>query len=184
MSFLGCIGHLMEGSGLDDVLEVAYAPNAVIHMLRGKAVSRAIRGHMTVNSALNALLTADCFNLNLPLPELPIESDDLETEEVDSTEEMSQDVFDAVPVVGASRKPTGIREESRIKENEIANAAELFDSLITPGGDVGLDETGNADFSSSVERSLSWKKNELKEFPTASLWLQYMHLIDLLCHFL
>ncbi|KAL8616901.1 hypothetical protein ACOMHN_041820 [Nucella lapillus] len=43
MSFMGCIGHLMDGSGLQEILELAYAPNAVVHMLTGKAVSRAFR---------------------------------------------------------------------------------------------------------------------------------------------
>ena len=39
MSFLGSIGHLMNGSGLKEALEVVYAENAVSHMLTGKAVS-------------------------------------------------------------------------------------------------------------------------------------------------
>ncbi|KAL8604331.1 hypothetical protein ACOMHN_028094 [Nucella lapillus] len=42
MSFLGCIGRLMAGSGLKQVLEVAFASNSVIHMLSGKSVSRAV----------------------------------------------------------------------------------------------------------------------------------------------
>ena len=33
MNFLGCIGHLMDSSGLQEMLESIYAPNAVIHML-------------------------------------------------------------------------------------------------------------------------------------------------------
>ena len=45
MSFLGTIGTLMEATGLKEVLELLYAKNAVTHMLTGKAVSRAIRGH-------------------------------------------------------------------------------------------------------------------------------------------
>ena len=31
MSFLGCIGYLMAGSGLQDVLELVYAKDAVGH---------------------------------------------------------------------------------------------------------------------------------------------------------
>ena len=37
MSFLGCFGHLMASSGLQEVLELIYAPNTVIHMMSGKA---------------------------------------------------------------------------------------------------------------------------------------------------
>ena len=67
MSFLGCIGHLMAGSGLQELLELVYAKNAVMHMLSGKAVSRAIRGHFLVDGALNAMLASKTFNVPLPV---------------------------------------------------------------------------------------------------------------------
>ena len=38
MNLLGAIGILMEGSGLDTLLEEICGENAVIHMLKGKAV--------------------------------------------------------------------------------------------------------------------------------------------------
>jgi len=56
MSYLGSIGSVMSGLGLSDVLECCYGPNTVQHMLTGKAVSRAIRGHFLIKSALNTLL--------------------------------------------------------------------------------------------------------------------------------
>ena len=58
MSFLGAIGYLMKGSGIEDILEVIYAKNFVAHILNGKAVSQAIRGHFIIVSALNAFLLA------------------------------------------------------------------------------------------------------------------------------
>ena len=66
MSFLGSIGHIMVGSGLLELLELVYAQNAVGHMLSGKAISRAVKGHLLVDSALNALLTAKAFGVSLP----------------------------------------------------------------------------------------------------------------------
>jgi hypothetical protein len=48
MSFLGCIGHIMAGSGLADVLELIYAKNAVVHMLSGKAIARAVQDGLHV----------------------------------------------------------------------------------------------------------------------------------------
>lgn len=45
MSFLGCIGSIMSGSGIEELLECVHASNTVGHMLRGKAVQRACRGH-------------------------------------------------------------------------------------------------------------------------------------------
>ena len=42
MSFLGCIGHLMASSELQEMLDLIYGPNAVVHMLSGKAIARAV----------------------------------------------------------------------------------------------------------------------------------------------
>jgi len=64
MSFLESIGHLMEGSGLQQLLKVVYAPNAVIHMISGKAVSRSVRGHFLVNAALNSILISQVLNID------------------------------------------------------------------------------------------------------------------------
>ncbi|CAC5370024.1 unnamed protein product [Mytilus coruscus] len=61
MSLLGSIGRIMSGSGLKEVLELIYAPNAVTHMLYGKAVSRAVRGFMLVDTALHTLMTNEIF---------------------------------------------------------------------------------------------------------------------------
>ena len=66
MSFLGCIGHLMAASGLQDLLELIYSSNAVVHMLTGKAIARAVRGHFIIDAALNALLLAKTFDVPLP----------------------------------------------------------------------------------------------------------------------
>ena len=48
MSFLGCIGHIMAGSGLQEVLELVHAKNAIGYMLTDKAVARAVTGHFLV----------------------------------------------------------------------------------------------------------------------------------------
>ena len=56
MSFLGSVGAVMKGSGLSDLLEMVYATNSVKHIISGKAVSRALRGHFLVESALMSLL--------------------------------------------------------------------------------------------------------------------------------
>ena len=52
MSFLGSIGSLMNGSGLNELLETCYGPNSVDHIMSGKAVSRTLRGHFLVEAAL------------------------------------------------------------------------------------------------------------------------------------
>ena len=56
MSSLRSIGYIMQNSGLRRLLETVYADNAVDHMLSGKAVSRAVRGHFLVDTVLTSLL--------------------------------------------------------------------------------------------------------------------------------
>ena len=58
MTFPGCIRHGMAGSGIKDLFDLVYAKNAVSHMLSGKAIARAVRGHFLVDAALNVLLCA------------------------------------------------------------------------------------------------------------------------------
>lgn len=64
MSFLGTIGKLCEGLGLEEILETVYATNSVPHILSGKAYSRAIRGYFMVDLALNNMLMEELVPLN------------------------------------------------------------------------------------------------------------------------
>ena len=54
MSFIGSIGHLIAESGLKELLELIYAPNAVEHILTGKAIARAVRAHLLVDVVLKS----------------------------------------------------------------------------------------------------------------------------------
>ena len=56
MNLLGAIGTLMEGTGLKSVLEMAYGENAVVHMMTGKSVQRAFRGHLLVDKCLHHMV--------------------------------------------------------------------------------------------------------------------------------
>ena len=56
MSFLGSLGRLMDGSGLEKLLEVIYGKNTIVHIFSGKAIARALRGHFLVDAALNIKL--------------------------------------------------------------------------------------------------------------------------------
>ena len=67
MSFLGSIGHLMAGTGLQELLEVIFAGNTVAHILSGKAVARAIRCHSLLESVLHTLLLCNVFETKLSL---------------------------------------------------------------------------------------------------------------------
>ena len=61
ISFLGSLGHLMKGSGLDELFSQVYAEHNVVHMISGKAILRMLRAHFLTESALVTLLTEDIF---------------------------------------------------------------------------------------------------------------------------
>ena len=56
MSFLGSIGNMMKGSGLEELFAEVYAENSVVHMFSGKAISRVLRAHILAESALTTML--------------------------------------------------------------------------------------------------------------------------------
>lgn len=54
MSFLGSIGQIMTGSGLEELWQRVYAKGSVVHMLTGHAFSRAVHAHIL--TILDAIL--------------------------------------------------------------------------------------------------------------------------------
>jgi len=64
MSFVGSIGQMMKGLGLEEALETVYGQNAVNHIRSGKIISRALHGYFLavaalVNKLIAALLPAE-----------------------------------------------------------------------------------------------------------------------------
>ncbi|CAC5369344.1 unnamed protein product [Mytilus coruscus] len=65
MSFLRCICHTMQSSGLYELLENIYASNTIEHMMSGKSVSRAVRRHNIIDCALYILLLSKMMDVSL-----------------------------------------------------------------------------------------------------------------------
>ena len=165
MSFLGCVGHLMAGSGLEQLLEVVYAENAVKHILSGKAIARAVRGHLMVHAALNAMLTANAYNI--PLPSLP-----------DDTEDTAAECDDTVhdEICAAS-------ESSNVSHQSLLKAGELFEGIMTePHAAIAWDLSKEESIR-AVAESLNAERDSMKGNRTAQLWLQYMNMIETLRKF-
>ena len=80
MSFLGSIGEVMKGSGLEDALEELYGKSTVPHLISGKAVSRALRGHFLVEAALVCQLMVPLISM-----ENDLEVDDMANETCNNT---------------------------------------------------------------------------------------------------
>lgn len=52
MNLLGAIGTLMDGSGLKDILETIFGQNSLIHIMSGKTLQCALRGHLLLDQCL------------------------------------------------------------------------------------------------------------------------------------
>ena len=156
MSFLGCIGHIMSGSGIDKVLQTIYASNAVVHTLSGKAISRAIWAHLIVDASLNALLSADAMDINL----FPTISEN-------DSEEDSQD---------------NLQLEDVTSDSLISDAQKLYKNLMDNSMTVA--DVCKMNTIDKIHSKLKIKVNSLASSETASLWLQYMEMINILRKFI
>lgn len=172
MSFLGSIGHIMAGSGLQEVLEVVYAGNAVKHMLSGKAISRAVRGHLLVDAALRTILVANAYNVHIPT--------DLRDEEEQDTECTSDGLQTSDP-------PEEMEVENEYlpdmgEEQDLHEVGKIFDNLM-------MDEDVIANLSSlDVLSRVAAKTREecdgMGNLRTAKLWLQYLEMVAILKRFI
>jgi len=85
MSYMGSVGHIMRGSGIEDILLLLFGENTIEYVLSGKAYAKAIRSHFLIQTALKQLLLQYLSNTNA-------EDDDCNTQTVsinDDTEPLS-----------------------------------------------------------------------------------------------
>ena len=164
MSFLGSIGHLMSGSGLQEVLELVYAANAVVHMMTGKAVARALRAHLLVDGVLNGLILCDAL-------ELPQQC-------VNSTVEDSL-TFNEPQV--SSVEDTPVRDSTG--NPDLDEVAALYTHVME--GSISAEEACHTDVVFRVKELLKSKKEFLKSSSrTAALWIQYLDMMDIVRKFI
>ena len=59
MSYLGTIGYIMEGSGIEEMWQTVYAKNSIYQMMSGHAYERSIRAHLLAHQSLVILITSN-----------------------------------------------------------------------------------------------------------------------------
>ena len=64
MNYIGAVGYIMSGSGLEEVWLLVYAKASVTHMTSGHAYSRALRAHFITQLALGIILLQNCPTLD------------------------------------------------------------------------------------------------------------------------
>ena len=165
MSFLGCIGYLMSGSGIEDLLELVYAKNAITHMLSGKALARAVRGHFLVDAALNALLVCNTFDLPLPVNNV---SQNPNENDVEDTDDVELDLNEERAIGPDTDTDLELVKVLYGKVRENPKMAHVSSS-------TALD---------SVAKKVEEKKSSLRDHRTGVLWLQYMKMLDIMRKFI
>ena len=154
MSFLGSIGYLMTGSGLDGILKLIYAENVVPYMLNGKAYSRAIRGHLLVAASLYALMI----------------SQDYETPLVTRTE--SSDDSDVAQSYDNAVFPGLIHPD-------LNYLSKLINDVII--GEASANDTENDSLVWGLMNKLTQFRKIHINSKTAQLWFQYIDMISIVC---
>jgi len=159
MSFLGASGCIMTGSGLEELLECIYASTTVMHMLSGKAVARAIRGHILVTAALHTKLTQEAFGISSS------QSDECNIEEDEAPEENH-----------TNEKPVVIQPDL------LNSAADLYDTVMS--GKTAVDSLENYEVLHAISQKIEAERKVMNNRRTARLWLQYLDMVQILLTFI
>lgn len=152
MSFMGAIGHVMRGSGIDDVLKLIFGPNTVETILTGKSYSRAIRGHFLLHGALTNILLTSLLSCN---------------------EENGEDVCSAVDQNTAF--------DYMCSATTLSELETLYDKIWCERLCMADCEALNCECLLQLEQTVKSLKQRINhESRTGRLWLLYMHYIDVL----
>ena len=160
MSFLGSIGHLMAGSGLKELLEMIYAQNSVVHIMTGKAISRAVRAHLLMDGVLNALLLSKSLDTPISNPSRA------EPQHTDTA---------------ASESPDNVTGDNE-KHTDVLAAALLYNELMTKTKDV--EEVSNDGVIARIKAIRDAHVDTLRNDLTARLWIQYIDMVRILRMFI
>ena len=153
----------MASSGLQEMLESIYAPNAVVHMLSGKAIARAVHTHLIVDAALIALMLRSV--LNAPLPCQPEISDSNENEDPDFAETVARPPDEQCAGVG--------------KNLDLGEAHTLYETLMAR--DMCAEKVCMSNVLKRIKDNLQKHSESVKMTSrTSALWVQYMNMIDIL----
>ena len=171
ISYLGAIGNIMAGSGLQEVLECVYASNTVGHMLSGKAIARAIRGHILVSGALNALLTSEVFGVALP-----------GTQQVSEPDHDSSQLGSLEPDSTPGSRPPIDNDQSQGTPDILIAAGKLYDDLMA--GTISAETLQDSATIEAIAQQLLEGKEAMRDKRTARLWLQYLEMVEILLTFI
>ncbi|CAG2231231.1 unnamed protein product [Mytilus edulis] len=140
--------------------------------MTGKALARAVRGHLIVDTALNALLVSMTFDI--PLPD---EKQHLTNEE--HVQDRNQ-----------SFESNQIAETSTEEQEHVTNSSQVvlsvainqYNQLINE--DLSVDTICESSILDDINARIAAKRKELEVSRTASLWMRYSEMVNILKRFI
>lgn len=141
-------------------------------MMTGKALPRAVRGHLLVDTALNALLVSMTFDIPLPDEEQHL-----------TNEEHVQDR-------NQSFESNQIAETSTEEQEPVSNSSQVvlsvainqYNQLINE--DISVDTICESSILDDINARIAAKRKELEVSRTASLWMRYSEMVIILKRFI
>ena len=124
MSCLGSIGKLIKGSEISEALQTVYGKNPAEHMMSGKAVIRAIRGHFLTSSALFTKLISPIFQASFDQNNNQLDNDIYVNNTCNISEENDNSDLDYSKEENDEK--TIINTDDQLSESEITILGELY----------------------------------------------------------
>ena len=184
MSFLGSLGSLMNGAGLSELLTAVYGGSSVTHILSGKAISRALRAHLLVHTALMSKLIEavlpDQQTSNLTEDAEPEEDDSFRVEQNSSTENEADNLDNGGHQTSNSKLHDNFCEmvgkflNEKLKQSDV-----LYEKR--RAREISSNEISNYPALVKMRRALDTLMHELRgRSRTTKLWLAFIEYIDAL----
>ena len=180
MSFVGSIGHIMSGTGLEELLETVYAKNTVPHMLNGKAIQRAIRGLLLVDVSLNTLLISEEYEIIAPC----VASRELtkELSEVTTENNNDDDLTSIIKELSSTQTSDNNITPSTADLTDPNAVSILYDDLLE--GKKTTADVASCQELTNVISKLEAIKALKQSSRTANMWMQFMDMMDILRRFI
>ena len=177
MSYVGSLGFVMKGSGLQQALDNIYGSNTVEHMFTGKATTRALRGHFLTESALQTKLLRSLLPAHLTLCINESNDADVPKEKIGPNEEyVHQDSQheNQRPMLDDKRYSFQLENEQVEELSTLVKSVEK-----EPAKTVDLASNSSV-LRHLNEKLLQYMKELCNSSRTAKLWIQYLRYVEIL----
>ena len=180
MSFLGSIGHLMKGSGLEEALELIYGN--VPSLISGKAFSRSLRGHFLTESTLSNMLISTImpgnghFNDdNNNTNEIHVEEELLNNNNHDSSIPIAQP-SNSSNINNANVHDITDIENDKMHIQDIQALEALYNGVVNKS--IPVTDIPDSNSLLKLEKCLIQSIEKLSTHRTAKLWLMYKDYVE------